>query len=160
NNNLKQIGFALHNYVDTYSHFPLAAMPNPALPPEKRLSWLVSIVPYMESNKLYIKLALEKGWDAPENRFLGLRVFRSYRCPIPTAKPPDSTMAPPPYVGLAGLGPDAATLPAKHPRAGFFGYDRELTRLAAAHSLLVVMETAQTTGSWTAAGPATVRGLD
>ena len=51
-------------------------------------------------------------------------------------------------------------MPAKHPRAGFFGYERVLVLKECASALVIVVETAETSGSWTTAGPATVRGLD
>src|SRR5262249_38651917 len=62
-NNLKQIGLALHSYHDANRRFPPAGMPNPDLPPRRRLSWLVAIVPYVEASPLYRKVAKDKGWD-------------------------------------------------------------------------------------------------
>src|SRR5438876_1920856 len=66
-NNLWQIGLAVNNYHDTYGRFPQAALPNPDLPPERRLSWLFGLVPFMESNQWYRKAASDKAWDAEEN---------------------------------------------------------------------------------------------
>src|SRR5690348_8917444 len=44
-NSLRVIGQSIIDYaVPPDHHFPQAAMPNPALPVEKRLSWHVSIV--------------------------------------------------------------------------------------------------------------------
>jgi prepilin-type processing-associated H-X9-DG protein len=67
------------------------------------------------------------------------------------------------YVGIAGVGPDAPTLPIGHPRAGAFGYDRQV-RLAdlkdGGATTLLLVETTFQNGPWTAGGPATVRGLD
>jgi prepilin-type processing-associated H-X9-DG protein len=162
-NNLKQIGLTVHSYGDTYNHFPEAAMPNPALPPEKRLSWLVAIMPYLESNSLFAKLDRDKSWDAEENRFAALTTIRTYQCPADPNRTPVSTLEPTHYIGIAGVGPDAALLPRGDPRAGFFGYERKLTpKDFAGHSstLLMAVETAQVTGSWTAGGPPTVRGLE
>ena len=39
---LKFIGVALLNYQDRYGSFPTGAIPNPGLPPERRLSWIVA----------------------------------------------------------------------------------------------------------------------
>jgi prepilin-type processing-associated H-X9-DG protein len=67
------------------------------------------------------------------------------------------------YVGVAGLGADAATLPSGHPRSGVFSYERP-TRLGDIRdgiaSTMMMAETTQARGPWTAGGPATVRGLD
>jgi hypothetical protein len=161
-NNLRQIGLAVNNYHDTYSHFPQATLPNPDLPPERRLSWLFVLVPFMESNDWYRKAAKDKAWDAEENLHLppyGL----FYVCPsaFPGSEPGPG-QAPSTYVGIAGLGPDAGTLPEKHLRAGFFGYERKLTRrdLMPSGGLLVGLETTRVGDSWLAGGPATVRGLE
>ena len=85
-------------------------------------------------------------------------------CTCPEVKPvtPGSPQ-PTSYVGIAGLGTDAALLPKSDPRAGVFGYDRE-TALAditdGPANTLMVAETARAIGSWFQGGPATVRGLD
>jgi hypothetical protein len=127
NNNLSQVGKACHMYTDSNNRFPWAAEPNPDLPPERRLSWLLSIQPYVEAGNLYARTDRTKGWDAPENRFLALTVYRTYQCPGIRDQQPVSTLVPTHYVGIAGLGDDAASLPQKHPRAGLFAYDRKLS---------------------------------
>jgi prepilin-type processing-associated H-X9-DG protein len=67
------------------------------------------------------------------------------------------------YLGPSGVGADAASLPAGAPGAGAFGYDRKLALADVqrpAADVLVVIETGNASGAWTAAGPPTVRGLD
>jgi prepilin-type processing-associated H-X9-DG protein len=44
-NNLRQIGLALHDYHGNFGHFPVDAKSN--------LSWMVSILPYLERESLY-----------------------------------------------------------------------------------------------------------
>jgi prepilin-type processing-associated H-X9-DG protein len=67
------------------------------------------------------------------------------------------------YVGIAGLGPDAAELPPGDRRAGVFGFDRT-TRLDAitdgAATTMATAETTESNGPWKAGGLSTVRGLD
>jgi prepilin-type processing-associated H-X9-DG protein len=162
-NNLRAIGLALDNYQDTNNHFPQAAEPNLSLPPERRLSWLVSIGPYVEATNIFVRMDRQQGWDAEENRYLALTVLRYLQCPSHPDRPPVSTLAPTHYVGITGLGTDAATLPPEDSRAGFFGYDRTLTlpgRKNGTSALLVAIETAQADGAWTAGGWPTVRGLE
>jgi prepilin-type N-terminal cleavage/methylation domain-containing protein/prepilin-type processing-associated H-X9-DG protein len=50
-NNLKQIGLALHNYHDTYKHFPRGS--NNAWDENMAWSWMAVILPYVEQQGLY-----------------------------------------------------------------------------------------------------------
>lgn len=162
-NNLRQIGLSLHDYQAFYGSFPEAAMPNPALPAEGRLSWLVAVVPFVESDNVYARMDKGKGWEAEENRFAALTPRAYLHCPAAPEGVPDSTLVPTFYVGLAGVGADAAALPAGDPRAGFFGYERKLTSKdirGNEDNLLMAAETARAEGAWTAAGRPTVRGLE
>ena len=66
------------------------------------------------------------------------------------------------YVGIAGIGDDAAFLPVGDKRAGFFGYDRKTCLddiKDGTSTTLLVVETTRDNGPWTKGGRATVRGL-
>jgi prepilin-type processing-associated H-X9-DG protein len=66
------------------------------------------------------------------------------------------------YLGLSGIDPRAVNLDKKDSRAGFFGYERRITRddlLAGSSYTLICLETEQDNGPWPAGGPPTVRGL-
>jgi hypothetical protein len=67
------------------------------------------------------------------------------------------------YVGIAGTGSDAASLPLSDARCGIFGYDRTVRARdvedGTANTLLF-LETRRETGPWAGGGPATVRGID
>jgi prepilin-type processing-associated H-X9-DG protein len=160
-NNLRQLALAIENYQGTFNKFPAAAEGNPDLPPEKRLSWIVDIWPFVEAGPLYNKTDHKKGWDAEENRFAALFQPKILNCPGCTA-PPTSPMTPTCYVGVTGIGTDAISLPVEDRRAGFFGYERILKLedfKNHAGSIVMLAETSQVQGSWTAAGPPTTRGL-
>ena len=161
-NNLKHIGLALLSFADTHDCYPTATEPNEHLPPEKRFSWFVSVGPYIEATDFYTRLDREKGWDDEENRHLGLLKYPIIQCPGFPLRPPVSTMVSTHYIGIAGLGADAADLPPDNPRAGFFGYEPRLTRVDKGNltNTLVALETIQIEGSWTAGGTPTVRGLE
>src|SRR5262249_13509256 len=138
-----------------------AAEENPDLPLVKRLSWIVDVWPFVEASNIYAKMNHKKGWDAEENRFAALEVVKILRCPA-YAGPPTGTMYPTWYVGISGIGADAIDLPLEDRRAGFFGYDRILKTEGIknhAGSILMLAETSQVQGSWTAAGWPTARGL-
>jgi len=61
-NNLKQIGLALHNYHDTYKGFPPARMTTP-----KVHGWLALILPYIEQGNVYKLINFNKNWDGAGN---------------------------------------------------------------------------------------------
>lgn len=176
-NNLKRIGLALTVYERGHDAFPCGTVLNPGMPPEQRLSWLAEL----GSNSgfaanVVLMVDKEQPWDSGTNRGLKATLGRPdegqtiapfgdrfLSCPADRnhrdTRPPRPTN----YVGIAGLGLDAATLPVDHPRAGFFGYDR-ITRVQDIKDglavTMTVVETEKTVGSWTAGGVATIRGLD
>jgi len=174
-NNLKQIGLGLHNYRDSYGSFPSATIPNDAVPCDKRLSWLVDTVPYMDQLRLLIDR--KKAWDDEVNRVPRTRYeddndhwiekplgeLKLFRCPdnptVATADAPGLTD----YVGISGVGKNAAELALGYPGAGFFGCDRKLKlgdiKDGTANTIMVA-ETNVANGPWTAGGFSTVRGLD
>ncbi|PQO36398.1 DUF1559 domain-containing protein [Bremerella cremea] len=108
-NNLKQIGLALHNYNDTYQRLPVAIWgANPKLGESSSFDddgfgWMVSILPFVEQSALYDQLdatvklgtpgALELYNDANGNNPIpgGETVLSMYRCPssaLPEVVPP------------------------------------------------------------------------
>lgn len=161
-NNLKLLGLAVENYFGTYAKYPTAAEKNPELPPEKRLSWIVGIYPFVEASDIYNKIDHKKGWDAEENRFAALIDLRILHCPGYPEGPPVSTLVPTHYLGISGIGDDAIALPREDPDAGIFGYDRPVElkdfKRGRGETFLIV-ETSRARGAWTSAGSPTTRGL-
>ena len=175
-NNLRTIVLGLQGYVNSRGNYPPATVPNENLPPEKRLSWLVEMLYYLEGGGPWL---LEKtmAWDEGMNRVLrrqdkfsgeiifveGRDKYSVVHCPSNENVFDASGCELSSYVGMAGLGLDAVELPLEDPRAGIFGYDR-LTSLDAitdgTATTMAVVETAESNGPWKAGGPATVRGLD
>ena len=121
-NNLKQIAMALHNYHDVYGKFPAETVENEDLDPEKRLGWAVSILPFIEQYAFYEQIRLRQGWQ-DEDEFLSDVKIPTYQNPsMVRATAPEDSLD---YLGVAGLGPDAARLDKSAPSAGVFGYDRK-----------------------------------
>jgi prepilin-type processing-associated H-X9-DG protein len=174
-NNLKQFGIALHNYLDTHGAFPSATIPNDSLPCGQRLSWLVDTQPYME--QLYVLIDRKKAWDDEVNRVPRTRYedvndhwiekplgeYKLLRCPAnPAVAAPDSPGLTD-YVGISGIGKDAAELALGYPGVGFFGCQRRMKRediKDGMDSTIMVMETNSANGPWTAGGFPTTRGLN
>jgi hypothetical protein len=86
-----------------------------------------------------------------------------FHCPADPSQAPPGAPALTSYVGIAGVGKDAALLPADAPNAGLFGYDRVVKReqvTAGISQAMMVAETGWENGLWAAGGFATVRGVD
>jgi prepilin-type processing-associated H-X9-DG protein len=159
--NLMLIGHALDDYAGRDGPYPTGTRPNSALPPERRLSWCVSVLPGLQEVARYEQIHLDAAWDAPTNRAAVSQPVRWFFCPAHPDDLPET--APTYYLGLAGDGRDAPRLPTADPRAGVFGYDRQVRRDDITRGLTltaVVAETAADVGPWAAGGPGTVRGLD
>ncbi|MBY0459672.1 MAG: DUF1559 domain-containing protein [Gemmataceae bacterium] len=78
-NNLKQIGLALHNYLDTHNNFPPAAVCDKKGKP--LLSWRVLILPYIEQEALYKEFKLDEPWDSDHNKKLIAKMPKVYAIP-------------------------------------------------------------------------------
>src|SRR5258708_1665192 len=64
-NNLKQIGLAVHNYASTYQD----KIPQNVLDKNGKaiLSWRVLLLPYLEQNELYKQFKMDEPWDSENN---------------------------------------------------------------------------------------------
>ena len=62
-NNLKQIALAVESYRETRGAYPTGTIANPDLTHEKRLSWLVKILPFLEQDNLYNAISKDRAWD-------------------------------------------------------------------------------------------------
>jgi prepilin-type processing-associated H-X9-DG protein len=169
--NLRLIGLALRDYVRHADAFPPGTPPNAALPPERRLGLFVPFLLWAE--QIFLDLEPAEPWDSPTNR--ATRAHGTDGLSFPVGRVPTLVCPAAPgaraehqpgwtwYVGVAGVGPDAPTLPLGHPRSGLFGYDRQTPpgaiRDGAANTLALV-ETGEANGPWTAGGPATLRAVD
>jgi hypothetical protein len=152
---------------------PPGTVPNAALAPDQRLSWVCSILPFLDQSvqattgvgeKLNLKLA----WDAGPNREVSATRLNLFVCPgaVPDLVPGEPAVTQ--FVGLSGVGLDSAELPIGPPvpaRAGCFRYDaptplnliRENDGLS---NTFLFAETANDLGPWIRGGFSTVRGLD
>ncbi len=77
-NNLKQLGLAMHNYLDANGRFPTDIKSTDGKP---LLSWRVAILPYVEQSDLYQEFKLDEPWDSEHNKTLIARMPKIYRSP-------------------------------------------------------------------------------
>jgi hypothetical protein len=162
-NHLRSIGDALHQYHDTHDSFPTGTVSNPDLRPEQRLSWCIALLPYLDQQPLYDQIDQAQAWDSVKNGQPARVSVAVFHCPANWHKDEPGKPALSHYVGITGVGPDAATLPKNDPRAGFFGYDRVITFrdiLDGSANTLVILDTGSKNGPWAAGGEATLRPFD
>jgi prepilin-type processing-associated H-X9-DG protein len=171
-NNLRLIGQAINRYSDHKDgQFPPGTVSNVSLTPERRLSWEAAVVPFLSEGtptgkkweELAGEIAFQEAWDAAANEKPRQANVAPFLCPAFLRSFSDGRRGLTAYVGIAGVGRDAAVLPLTDPRAGIFGYDRTLTRgdiSAGISTTMMAAETAHGNGPWLAGGPPTVRGLD
>ncbi len=180
--NLAMIGLALDSYRSRKGTFPDATGRNDRLPPEQRKSWQLSLLSDLFCSHCWGlddagQIDPTVAWDVGPQRTFAVLPLEPVLCPSSSFQPAQGTysstpslnrsrlteLVPATYVGIAGIGNNAALLPAGDPKAGVFGYDRS-TRLEdirdGASSTMTVAETADLRGPWTSGGPATVRGVD
>jgi prepilin-type processing-associated H-X9-DG protein len=173
---LKWIILHLHNYHSAHGSFPAGTIPNRLLAPEHRLGWMVELWSVLAIGET-LEVDRSKGWNEAPNwpprvvaidgtTFAGgtrKDAARWVVCPDDPAAGHSVGPFPLTYVGIAGLGADAPTLPAKHRRAGVFGFDRA-TRIEditdGLDQTMMLIETTRDHRPWTAGGPSSVRGVD
>ena len=181
-NNLRQLAqFAAHHAnpgsKGDASHFPTdipaATVVLASVPPENRLSWFNYILPGLDQSRqdvvgLITQIDDTKPWSAERNQIAARTRLLVAPCP---GNPPQVAADQPAltsYVGIAGVGADAATLalpimgraPA---RAGAFRYDAAtpFDRIGDGLSqTLLIGETGNDLGPWLRGGSSTARGLD
>ncbi len=160
--NLRNVVLAILGHVNAENVFPSGTWPNASLPPEKRLSWYASILPYLDAQELWEQLDKDQPWDHATNDRIARTRIGVLRC-TESEQSPLSEPTPTQYIGVAGVGTDAPFLPKGHLRAGVFGYDRRTTLADikdGTSQTMMVAESGRVGRSWLAGGPATVRGLD
>jgi len=78
-NNLKQIGLALHNYNDAKKSFP--GNQRPSTTSTVRQRWLVRLLPFLERNDLASRYDDTTNWDSATNAPLTATPLKFLTCP-------------------------------------------------------------------------------
>lgn len=79
-NNLRQVGLAMHNFHDTNAQLPPATIYDANGKP--LYSWRVLLLPYVEEDLLYKQFHLDEPWDSPNNLPLVKRMPKAYQHPM------------------------------------------------------------------------------
>ncbi|MCR9199872.1 MAG: DUF1559 domain-containing protein [Planctomycetaceae bacterium] len=82
-NNLKQIGLALHNYLDVYTYFPPSFVSDISTFDTPGGEWSVHarILPYLEQANLYSQADLSFAYGDPINDGIATQRVAAYLCP-------------------------------------------------------------------------------
>jgi hypothetical protein len=122
---LKQLGGWLDESRKVDGAWPLGLDGAESLPEAQRLSWMAHLAernvhdgaPPPNRNQ---------AWNAADNDRFVRRRIDAFQAPDAVAAGPDGFPAGH-FVGVAGVGKDASSLPKAHPRAGIFGLNRRTT---------------------------------
>jgi prepilin-type processing-associated H-X9-DG protein len=179
--NIRGFALALVAHDTVHGTFPRGTLSCGNLSPEQRLSWVSLVLNWTDCYQSSFLFEPHKPWDSPGNLLPRIdswfpdgpdriraspeppRLSPLLMCPANHCKVGQGLPGPMHYVGIAGSGTDAPSLPTGHRRAGIFGYDRQTQLVDIPDGASITMMLAETTlanGPWTAGGPPTVRGLD
>jgi prepilin-type N-terminal cleavage/methylation domain-containing protein len=110
-NNLKQIGLALHGYHDGYQNFPMGQ--RYGIGGVGSANWRVELLPYLEQSNLYNSLNRNDVYDSAVLSSLVLSVWKCPSCPLPDLQPQawvtwwgNHNHQVPAYQGIMGAYPD------------------------------------------------------
>ncbi|NUQ65239.1 MAG: DUF1559 domain-containing protein [Pirellulales bacterium] len=149
----------LEGYRQSEGSFPAGIGGGTLLAPDTRLSWIASMLPYFGHRDWHQELEFGYNWNGTQNKAVAGRSLDEVVNP---ALGPSTEKGFPVthYVGLAGIGPDAAELGPGDRRAGVFGYGRK-TRLQdipdGASNTIATVGVSAKLGPWASGGNATVR---
>ncbi len=138
--------------------WPAGTVGDASLPATGRFSWLAVLAAQNDPDGPQPQWG--RAWnDSANDRFVRQRQDRFLNPAVPHQTGNDGYPASH-FVGVTGVGPDAASLPVGHPRAGMFGRDRVTTLDNVSDGLgntMLVAGVESDIGSWAAAGRSTMR---
>ena len=152
----------LAGYAKAEGRYPPGAAGGALMPPETRLSWIATLLPYYGHADWHRRLEFGYSWNNAENQPITRQVLPEVVNPVFGPKMTEAGFPMTNYVGVAGVGEDAGRLSEKDPRAGMFGYSRttrpeEIAKGAA--NTIAILGVTDKCGAWAAGGHATVRPL-
>jgi prepilin-type N-terminal cleavage/methylation domain-containing protein/prepilin-type processing-associated H-X9-DG protein len=80
-NNLKQLGLAVHSFHDAHSHLPSTQRPPSNAAPLPRQGWMLFILPYIEQVNLYNQYDFTQSWFVATNLPVTGTQLKIFECP-------------------------------------------------------------------------------
>jgi prepilin-type N-terminal cleavage/methylation domain-containing protein/prepilin-type processing-associated H-X9-DG protein len=113
-NNLKQLGLALHNFAGAYGYFPTSNRTSPTA--TVRFSWTTQVLPYIEQDNLARGYDYSVNWDDPKNLPVTSQPINILICPSnpnPSQLDGDQQLSPNwvPVVAVTDYGPITSVHP-------------------------------------------------
>jgi Alpha-aminoadipate carrier protein LysW-like, globular domain/Protein of unknown function (DUF1559) len=156
---LSRIGQLLAAYRKKHGSLPPGTFPAERLDPEQRLSWLALLA--AESKPFGTRSPQWRlPWNDAANEPFARQRIHLFRNPRLGNQPGADGLPPTHFVGVAGVGADGPRLPADHPRAGIFAYNRVTRRQDIRDGLgntMMVAGAQNHIGGWAAGGRGTIR---
>lgn len=141
-------------------------------PAHERVSFFRELLPYLGDDRYFSmreSIDPERSWRSTSNLEMARIVVPHFLNPSAGTSSMyvnmhgiDQPLAATHFVGMAGVGPDAAYLPKSDPRAGIFGYDRQTApddvKDGLSNTIFMIEADKALLGPWLAGGGSTVRG--
>jgi prepilin-type N-terminal cleavage/methylation domain-containing protein len=122
-NNLKQIGLALHNHHDVTGRFPQGQIAGDDTDTKLYGSWIRQILPYLELDNVYRQFDGTKSWHAPANQTVRGQRLVAFLCPsdidAPTFNVPNDFGFRGNYAANTGIGKWNRTVPTTTAAGGY-----------------------------------------
>ena len=139
-------------------------------PPFERVSWMRELLPFMGDTRymeMHGAIDPKKSWRDEDNLKVARILVSQFVYPgagsyFTRVRGVDREVAVTHFVGMAGVGPDAPYYPKSDPRAGIFGYDRQMSLSditdGASNTIYAIQTDPGVAGPWLAGGGSTIRG--
>ncbi|EMI57482.1 protein containing DUF1559 [Rhodopirellula sallentina SM41] len=149
-NNLHQVGLALHNYHSAFNNFPPGAIEvRPEVSGGKQFAWSAFVLPYMEQSALAEQIDFNLPFDDPANAEAAGEVVPAYVCPsTPRSEPRIDEMGVTDYGGIFG----ERIVSTNNPPRGMMIHDRALGFRdmldGSSHTIVVAEDAEFPDGQW------------
>ena len=123
-NNLRQVGIALHNYHSALGTLPPGGLePRPMWPDGKQFAWSAFLLPYLEQSQVNERIDFRYAFDDPVNEEIAATPLEVYLCPsTPRTSPLTRGLGASDYGGIYG----ERILSQNDPPSGVMVYDEAM----------------------------------
>jgi len=160
--NQRRLLTGLAGYEKAEQGWPQGAGGAALLPPENRLSWLATMLPYYGHLDWHRELNFGRPWNDTANRGVTRLPLEFVVNPALGISADASGFPVTHYVGVSGLGLGSGQLEATDPKAGVFGFQHRVAQSTigdGATNTIAILGVSGRLGPWAAGGDATVRPL-